>query len=113
MTEAWFLFDEPAIRRAAGCPNGDMDLRLPPLKSVESMPDPKALLLETLRTASNLSGRRLKKFEPDRLRLANLIDDFSPLRALQAFCAVEEHLRSALLGLGLLRTDSQPPPSAP
>lgn len=106
MTEAWFLFDEAAIRRAAGCPNGTMPLDLPPLKNVESIPDPKEVLHATLRMASNLSGRRRKLFHPDIRRLADLIDDFAPLRAVPSFRALEESFCSALLTLGLLRTHS-------
>jgi len=49
MTEAWLLFDEAAIRRAAGCPNGSMPLELPSLKTSEDIPDPKTILHEALR----------------------------------------------------------------
>ncbi|MEZ4310415.1 MAG: hypothetical protein R3F14_20430 [Polyangiaceae bacterium] len=103
MTEAWLFVDEHAIRHAAGCPNGTMPLGLPPLRDVESLSDPKDLLFSTLRTASNLSGRRLKKFDPDRFRLASLIEDFSPLRVLPSFRALEASLQSALLTLGVAR----------
>lgn len=105
MQEAWFLFDEQAIRRAAGCPNGRKPLYLPPIKDAENIPDPKHVLFEALRTASNLSGRRLKQFYPDVRRLADLMDDFSPLRDLLAFRALEESLCDALLTLGLLRSE--------
>lgn len=108
MQEAWFLFDEHAIRRAAGCPNGREPLNLPPLKDAEFIPDPKETLFEALRTASNLSGRRLKQFHPDVRRLADLMDDFSPLRSLEAFRALEDSLCNALLTLGLLRSDEYP-----
>lgn len=103
MTEAWLLFDEAAIRRAAGCPNGTVPLRLPPLKSVESLPDPKDALRTLLVLASNLSGRRLKRFQPDIRRLADLTDDFSPLRELSSFRAMEDSLRAALRRLDVLR----------
>ena len=43
-TEAWLLFDENAIRRAAGNPNGDELLELPKLKDIENLADPKQLL---------------------------------------------------------------------
>jgi hypothetical protein len=112
MTEVWFLFDEPAIRRAAGCPNGKMPLGLPPLKSVESLPDPKETLFEALRTASNLLGRRRKQFQPDVRRVANLIEDFSALRSVPSFRALEKSLCSALLELGMLRQEGDPPASS-
>ena len=112
MTEAWLLFDEAAIRRAAGCPNGTMELGLPPLKGVESVPDPKEVLHEALRTASNLGGRRRKQFHPDIRRVADLIEDFAPLHAVLSFRTLVEGLQSALLTLGLLRTDSEPPASS-
>lgn len=103
MTEAWLLFDLPAIRRAAGCPAGTMPLELPPAKNAESIPDPKAVLHEALRTASNLSGRRRKQFHPDIRRVADLIDDFTPLCTLPSFVALEESFCSALMTLGRLR----------
>jgi hypothetical protein len=103
MTEAWLLFDEAAIRRAAGCPNGTMPLNLPALKNAESVADPKEVLHEALTVASNLSGRRRKQLHPDIRRLADLIDDFSPLRIVRSFHAFEEALREALRTLGLLR----------
>jgi hypothetical protein len=104
MTEAWLLFDEPAIRRAAGCPNGTNRLNLPStLKEVESIPDPKTVVHQALRVASNLSGRRLKQLQPDIRRLSDLIDDFAPLRALPSFCCFEQSLRKALRSLNVLR----------
>src|SRR5262249_34801620 len=39
MQEAWLLFDEPALRRAAGNPNGRMILQLPHLGELEGLPD--------------------------------------------------------------------------
>jgi len=57
MTEAWLLFDEAAIRTAAGNPNGKRVLQLPKMARVENEPDPKELLYELLREASELGGR--------------------------------------------------------
>jgi len=96
MTEAWFLFDEHAIRRAAGNPNGNVPLQFPP--NPEELPDPKARLHALLKTASELSGRRLRKFREATAvhRVAELIQDFSPLRSLPAFNAFEDELRRAL-----------------
>lgn len=92
MTEAWMLFDAAAIRRAAGNPNGTQALKLPPLSRVESLPDPKAVLHETLRKASGLSPQRLARFNvrsASRL-VTEHVDDFSPLRRLDSFARTEE-----------------------
>jgi hypothetical protein len=103
MTEAWLLFDERAIRRAAGCPNGSMSLSLPAPRKAESVPDPKEVLRAAVRTASSLTGRRLRGVTPDIRRLAELIDDFTPLRSLPSFQAFEQSLRQGLGQLGLLK----------
>ena len=89
MTEAWLLLDEAAIRHAADNPNGKVDLALPRLKDMEAMPDPKEKLNEVLRVACDLSGRRLDQFRRDeanrRVRVADFVQDFSPLLCLPAF----------------------------
>jgi hypothetical protein len=102
MQEAWLLLDEAALRRAAGCPRGEMPLRLPLLKRLEQEPNPKELLHNLLRQASGLSGRRAKQFRPDiqAHRLAELIDDYSPLYRLPAFRALDEELCQVLRRLG-------------
>lgn len=96
MTEAWFLFDEAAIRRAAGNPNGRTSLDHS--RGYEGIPDPKSLLLEALRIASGLSGRRLKAFNAGRARarVADLIEDFSTLRGLSAFGRFENDVQETL-----------------
>jgi hypothetical protein len=95
MSEAWFLFNEAAIRRAADKPNGQAYLDLPSLSRVESLPDPKATLYDLLLTASEASGRRRKDFRPEQRvhRLAELIDSYAPLRTLSAFQAFEEDIQ--------------------
>jgi hypothetical protein len=95
MTEAWLLFSEIAIREAAGNPNGTITLDLPPLNRLESRPDPKTDLRNALRLASELRGRRLKKFnEPQAVRrIVDFLADFSPLRNLSAFQAFEDAIR--------------------
>lgn len=103
MIEAWLLFDEAAIRWASGCPNGRVPLSLPALKAVESIADPKESLHGALRSASQLPARRLKHFRPDIRRVAELVEDFAPLRALPAFVAFEASLCGALATLGVLR----------
>ncbi len=94
MTEAWLLFDEPAIRLAAGNPNGKNPLKIPDLSVVEQIPDPKNILFEILRKASGLRGRRLKGFNTAecRIRITELISDFSPLRQLSAFQRLENDI---------------------
>lgn len=104
MTEAWLLFDMMALRKAASNPNGKTVLQLPDLRKLENEPDPKEVLYELLRQASDLSSRRLKKFSPsERIhRVSELIDDFSPLRALSAFQVLEFELQSVLQAQGWL-----------
>jgi hypothetical protein len=91
MLEAWLCFDESAIRNAAGNPNGQSPLNLPTLRQIESKPDPKEDLKKALRSACELSGRRLKKFDTAAAfwRIVDYIDDFSPLRNLPAFKSFE------------------------
>ena len=98
MTEAWLLFDEAAIRRAAGNPNGHVQLALPDLRDVESLSDPKAILHHQLVVASELGKRRSKTFPVGIAagRLADHILDFAPLRQLTAFSALEQDLQQLI-----------------
>jgi hypothetical protein len=98
MTEAWLLIDEGAIRQAAGNPNGKTALALPPVKQLEELPDPKAILRALLISASEYSGRRRRKFDHAAAfrRLADLIEDFSPLLRLSAFGRFCEDLTAVL-----------------
>ena len=102
MQEAWLLFDEAALRCAADCPSGKTPLDLPPLDRVEQLSDPKATLHDCLRRASGLAGRRAKQFRPQvhAHRLAEILDDFEPLRRLSAFQRFEEEVVTALVELG-------------
>ena len=94
MTEAWLLFDEVAIRLAAGNPNGKNPLNLPELSEIEQISNPKDILFQVLREASGLTARRLKKFNlaGSRVRITELITDFSPLRVLCAFQELEKRI---------------------
>ncbi|MBE2268397.1 MAG: DUF4276 family protein [Anaerolinea sp.] len=94
MQEAWFLFDEQAIRGAAGNPNGKVRLNLPSLKQVESLADPKSVLHALLKEASEKRGRKLDEFSPARHahRLTDHITDYAPLRQLSAFQRFEQDL---------------------
>ena len=100
MTEAWLMLDEKAIRRAAGHPNGKRPLDLPPLQRIETVAQPKTRLHQALTTAAELAGRQRKRFLQDIAgrvqRLAELIEDYSPLLQLSAFARLERDLRSAL-----------------
>lgn len=99
MQEAWLLFDEAAVRRAAGNPHGRTVLQLPVSAQIEQLPDPKSVLYKLLRDASELKGRRLKHF-PFReraQRVAELIDSFEPLRSLTAFRELEVEIKQVLL----------------
>jgi Domain of unknown function (DUF4276) len=98
MTEAWLLFDIAALRKAAANPNGRNSLPLPDLKRLEDELDPKNVLHEMLRQASGLSSRRLKKFSASDCthRVAELINDFSPLRTLPAFAALASELADVI-----------------
>ncbi|HEY6331883.1 MAG TPA: hypothetical protein VI756_21325 [Blastocatellia bacterium] len=91
MQEAWLLFDETAIRQAVGNPNGRVLLTLPQLHRVEGLPDPKQVLHQLIKLASGLNRRRLKKLSLSScaIRVADYIGDFSPLRSLAAFQALE------------------------
>jgi hypothetical protein len=94
MQEAWLLFDEIALRQAAGNPHGRIPLDLPALNELETLPDPKDILHDCLRRASGLTGRRRKKFSVDTsaLRIAEFMTDFSPLRTLFAFQELEREV---------------------
>jgi hypothetical protein len=98
MQEAWLLFDELAIRTAADNPRGRMPLDLPLPERLEEIPNPKDMLWRSLLSASGLRPGRLRRFFPaPRIhRLAELIEDFSPLRRLSAFEALEDDLRATL-----------------
>ena len=103
MQEAWLLHDEPALREAAGRPSGTEDLGLPPPHRWEKLADPKRVLYDALRAANGAKGRRAKSFRPGRAahRLADLIDDWTPLRNLAAFARLEADTTTALEQLGI------------
>ena len=95
MTEAWLLFDEMAIRKAAGNPNGNQPLELPVMNDIESLPDPKKMLHDLLRAASgHVRRRRLNRLSVGKLafRVTRLTSSFMPLRELAAFRNLEEEL---------------------
>jgi hypothetical protein len=101
MTEAWLLVDEQAIRSAASNPNGKAKLDLPEVSKLEKLLDPKEVLFEKLKLASELPPGRLRKFRPEtyRHRVAELISDFSQLRNLSAFVQFEISLTECIQAL--------------
>lgn len=98
MTEAWLLFDPSAIRWAASNPSGKEPLALPPLHTLETLSNPKEILHRLLREASELTGRRLQKFKVSHAvhRVADTIQDFSPLKYLSAYQAFEVAVRAVI-----------------
>lgn len=95
MTEVWLLFDERAIRKAAGKPTGRTLIELPAIHRLEDIPDPKRLLFSNLTAASDLKGRKRKKFNLEKRRylIAEYIEDYSPLFALSAFVRLHEDIQ--------------------
>ena len=106
MMEAWLLFDEAAIRRSADNPRGKQPLILPSMTQVEQLSDPKQELCQLLRDASGFTGHRLRKFKSKERqkvqRVAQLIDDFSPLRTLSAFQALESNVKQVIKQQGCI-----------
>lgn len=94
MTEAWLLFDESAIRKAAGNPNGQAELDLPRTTEFESVPNPKEILYGALKTASGRKGRRLAQFRQNKAvhQISRYISDYSALRVLPAFRELENEI---------------------
>jgi len=114
MTEAWLLSDEVALRRAAGNPNGQQGLDLPPIAELERLADPKARLYTLLRKASGLKGRRRRQF-PDSTRAQRItafMHDFAPLRHLPAFRALEGDVQRVVDQRGWA-AETQSDPEAP
>lgn len=91
MMEAWLLFDEPALRKAADNPNGKIRLAMPKLSKIESLPNPKQTLRKLLIQASEWPPNRLRRFSEARAArlVTQFIGDFSPLRKLSAFRRLE------------------------
>lgn len=98
MQEAWLLIDESAIRNAAANPNGTTQLELPAVADIEAIADPKERLFALIKSATGLNRRRLAKFSlpQARLRVSELIQDYSSLRGLSAFQDLEQSLRDVV-----------------
>jgi len=98
MTEAWLLSNEGAIRFAAGNPAGQVPLGLPPPAQLENTPDPKAVLHQALRVAAELSVRRRRRLRTHQAAhvVAERTEDFTPLRVLAAFRALESRVANLM-----------------
>lgn len=96
--ETWLLIDEKAIRYAVGKPNSTIPLNLPKLKNLERKSNPKQFLSEVIKIASELSGtqfkRRFRNTDSCRWRIAEEIEDFSPLQQLSAFQELENKIKN-------------------
>lgn len=99
MIETWLLFDEAAIRRAAGNPNGRVTLFLPNLRTLEQLAKPKDVLYELIKEATELPAYRRKSFRVSYSvqQITQYIQDFSPLRSLSAFVVLELDIRNTIL----------------
>jgi Domain of unknown function (DUF4276) len=81
MTEAWLLISEPALRASVDNRNSRVALNLPSINNIEVIANPKQLLEEKLLMASELTGRRRKKFHfpAHRARIPDSIDNWNRL----------------------------------
>lgn len=99
-TEAWLLLDERAIRIVAANPKGRIPLDLPKPSRVEQLASPKERLQEALILASELSGRRLKKFRrlfpQQRASLLSRLDMDGPVATLPAYKRMKQATRTAV-----------------
>jgi len=104
MMEAWLLLDEQAIRQAAGNPNGKKKFTIPAPKDIEAIPDPKKLLHENIKIASELNNRRLRDLNISQiiLRIPEFTEDFAYLRKLSAFAAFERDLQTICKAAGYM-----------
>ncbi|HHQ4575230.1 TPA: hypothetical protein ACSPZW_001751 [Aeromonas hydrophila] len=65
MTEAWLLLDEEKLKISAGNAGYNKDLHLPSPITVEKIANPKDFLFNKLREVSELTGRKLERFNKD------------------------------------------------
>ena len=88
MSEAWILFDGPAVARAAG--SRVAEAPVPRVAEIESIGNPKERLDKLLfRAAGEPAGRRGRNFRRSiaqrRVSVAEHITDYSPLENVPAF----------------------------
>ncbi|WP_426103776.1 hypothetical protein [Massilia sp. TSP1-1-2] len=99
MTEAWLLSDEIAIRAVAENKYGHVRLDLPPKREWETVINPKQVLFDALVLASGKTRRAQARFSLPKARamVAAWTTDFSPLRGLASFDALETSLLNVLM----------------
>ena len=102
MLESWLLLDVQAIRAAANNRNGTVALNLPRPREIEGLPDPKEILFDILRRASDLPPQRLRRFREHeaRSRVAGFIADVTVMRILPAFAEFEASFCKAMTSVG-------------
>lgn len=98
MMETWLLFDSEAIKKASGNRNYKQNISLPAINKLETVKQPKDELHHLLKEISGLKGRNLDKFNPHAAihRVAEYINDFSPLRQLASFQRFEKELKTVV-----------------
>jgi hypothetical protein len=77
-----------------------MPLSLPRVRDLEGLPDPKDALLDIVRTASGQGAHRRARIRANPIRTAELTEDFSALRDLLAFRALEDDILRVIAGHG-------------
>lgn len=91
--EAWLMVDEAAIRNVVGRPKGEDPLGLPPLRTVESLANPKERLQQALLAAAEDTGRRRdrtkRQFSLHRSLLLQRLRIDGPVRELSAWKQLE------------------------
>jgi hypothetical protein len=110
-TEAWLLLDEQAIRQVAQKPRGRVTLQLPRANRIESLAQPKEHLKRSLAVASELTGRRLARFERNfdihRTLLLERLSLAGELEQLNSWVRLRNDVRTAILTMAAaLRIDS-------
>ena len=102
MQEAWLLFDPAAIRAASGNRKGQNPLSLPRVQELEALPDPKQVLHQLLLAAAGPSARSRPSMRISALihRVPEFIEDFSPLRQVASFAALEQEIEHVLRNHG-------------
>ena len=95
MMESWLLTSETAIKKAANNPNGRIQLNMPNIKKIEQISEPKDLLHQLLKDATENSRRRQRNFNVEQAvhLVAEYTDCFDKLRQLPAFNKFEQELK--------------------
>jgi hypothetical protein len=98
MMETWLLINPEAIKQASENRNYRGIIDLPSINHLETFNNPKRKLFDLLKTSSELSGRRLSKFNVHQAVhfVAEYIEDYSILRNLSAFQVFESDLRQVI-----------------